>query len=281
MRELASATAGVLLVGVMTACAADMQVGTKASTAWNWTGLYIGANLGGVWGQSDIDPISSTPNALFAPFIIPPPILIIVPGALGTMPGNTARGTGFIGGMQLGYNWQINQILYGIEGDFDGSSLQSKATSMAISPVAIGAQALSAAYSAETDWIATIRGRLGLIAWDPRLLFYATGGLAFAETHFTTTLAQTSSPGLIFVDTPTGASGSQQHTGWTVGVGAEWAVRSDWSISAEYRHVDLGAGTFNVGVPLPTSQPNYMMTTNVKFVADQVTMRLNWRLGTQ
>jgi opacity protein-like surface antigen len=83
------------------------------------------------------------------------------------------------------------------------------------------------------------------------------------------------------VDTPTGATGSQQHTGWTVGVGAEWAVRGDWSISAEYRHVDLGAGTFNVGVPLPTSQPNYMMTTNVRFAADQVTMRLNWRLGTQ
>jgi opacity protein-like surface antigen len=151
MRELAGAAAGVLLAGVMTADAADMRVSTKASTAWNWTGLYIGANLGGVWGQSDIDPISSAPNALFAPFTIPPPpILIIVPGALGTMPGNTAHGTGFIGGMQFGYNWQINQILYGIEGDFDGSSLQSKATSMAISPVAVGAQALSAAYSAET-----------------------------------------------------------------------------------------------------------------------------------
>ena len=91
------------------ATAADMPVKApvqKASVVvpYNWTGFYIGANIGGGWGSSDVD---FSPNDPIA--------------ALFSLPPTSLKISGVLGGLQVGYNWQVNRNgLIGIETDFTG-----------------------------------------------------------------------------------------------------------------------------------------------------------------
>ena len=134
MRTLAiAAVAGsALLTGIMTASAADMTVKARpmpmAAPAFSWTGFYVGANVGGAWtpngGGSDFAP-------LFPPFIVLPPAVAIptvIPGQLDVLAGGGRR-SGVIGGGQIGYNWQVNQIVLGVEADAVGTGLKGSSLS--------------------------------------------------------------------------------------------------------------------------------------------------------
>jgi outer membrane immunogenic protein len=75
---------------------------------------------------------------------------------------------GVVGGGQLGYNWQSHQFVYGVEGDISAADIG----------VSESLSGLTA--SASIDWIATIRGRFGVLA-QPNLLIYGTAGLAIVN----------------------------------------------------------------------------------------------------
>jgi outer membrane immunogenic protein len=81
-------------------------------------------------------------------------------------------GDGVLGGAQVGYNWQSGRIVYGIEADFAGSSIEEEARAC------VGT--LCAHASASLDWLATVRGRIGYLI-DPRILAYATAGVGIAS----------------------------------------------------------------------------------------------------
>jgi outer membrane immunogenic protein len=125
-------------------------VPTPIPYIYNWTGFYIGGNLGGAWESSTItDPF------------------------FGVSFSNSR--SGFVGGGQVGYNWQLSpQWVIGIEGTFDGTDIRSEDASLALGLVA----------TSKVDWIATVAGRLGWAAnnW----LFYAKGGGGWV--HDTVTL---------------------------------------------------------------------------------------------
>src|SRR6201746_2810358 len=134
MKKLAiAAVAGsALLTGIATANAADMAYKAApipmAPAVFSWTGFYIGANVGGAWtpsnGGSDFGP-------LFPPFIVLPPAVAIptvIPGQLASLVGDGRR-TGGVGGGQIGYNWQVNQFVLGVEADAVGSGLKGSTAS--------------------------------------------------------------------------------------------------------------------------------------------------------
>lgn len=126
---------------------------------------------------------------------------------------NNVRGA--LGGPTIGLNWQTGAFVLGIEGDYSWS--KAKATDLS----GCSAPGCEASYR----WIATARGRIGY-AFD-RFLPYVTGGAAFTRLQNT------------FL--PTGAdNGSRNLTGWTLGAGLEWAFWQNWSVKAEYLHVDFG-----------------------------------------
>jgi outer membrane immunogenic protein len=180
--------------------------------SWTWTGFYVGGTLGGVVGHSSIanDPASSFPwlNANSV----------------------SVNGSGVIGGLEAGYNWQMSQLVLGIEGDVSWSSLKS---STGAATPAVG---VLDTFSSRLNALGTIRGRLGW-AFD-RALVYATGGVAFANLK-----DQLSDPVTVLGFT---ASPGSSETGWTAGVGIEYALTDHWTAKAEYLHVGFSQRTASV-----------------------------------
>jgi outer membrane immunogenic protein len=120
--------------------------------------------------------------------------------------------SGGVFGGTAGFGWQFGQVLLGVEGDLDWSGVRGS-TSVACAP----------GCSTQNNWLGTVRGRVGY-AFD-RILPYVTGGVAFGDIN---------------ASTPGFAGASQTNLGWALGAGVEFAVYRNWSVKAEYLHVDLG-----------------------------------------
>jgi outer membrane immunogenic protein len=146
------------------------------------------------------------------------------------------NGAGFTGGGQAGFNWQRDRWVFGVEGDInyvginDGSSIARPLTA----PLA---GTFVHVESDKPSWLATIRGRIGVIA-TPNFLLYGTGGVAFGGVRSATSVS--------FTTTPDVYSGSTDTTrvGWTAGGGGEWMFAPQWSVKAEYLYVDLGTAGY-------------------------------------
>jgi outer membrane immunogenic protein len=217
------ASTAVLTLVSGSAMAADMRpapapVYTKApmmAPALTWTGCYVGGNAGGVWAKSDVTwALDSSFSAASHADIDP-------------VSGTSFSKSGFTGGGQIGCNYQTGMFVVGVEGDWNYTGIS--ATRTAVTPT-FGDVITE---TMKSNWLATARGRAG-IANGP-WLFYATGGVAFANVQFSDT---------IFFP-PTGstntASISQTKTGWTAGGGVEWMFAPQWSVKGEYLFANLGS----------------------------------------
>jgi outer membrane immunogenic protein len=243
--------------------------------ACDWCGFYLGVNVGADRGRSSVTP---SPGFPFAPFegIIPPGITIISPAQLATLPGTGGHAVSIIGGGQAGYNWQVGHVVYGIEADVDGDGLREKSSSTLTRTTLSGTQTVTANFSANVDWTASLRGRLGY-ASDHSLL-YVTGGLAVAGMQFNTaySIVEPVQPPP-FAPIPGMVSDPHALGGWTVGAGGEWLFNKNWSAGLEYRHSDYGNRGFNAGYSdLHLSGLVTATTAQVHFADDQVTARLNY-----
>ena len=154
---------------------------------------------------------------------------------------------GFIGGGQVGYNWQFNNWVTGIEADIQGLANNGKTNRPYVGPVPgfpaeqyVGIQSSQA----QVSWLGTLRGRLGGLI-SPSSLIYVTGGLAYGGVKAGGAInAQENAS---FVGTPFdylpsvgNAINSQTRAGWTLGGGWEWMFAPRWSVKAEYLYYDLG-----------------------------------------
>jgi outer membrane immunogenic protein len=229
---LATVLAGL---GSTAALATDMGARTPYTKApammavvTNWSGFYIGGNVGYGWGNNNTDF-----NFLPSPAIF---------GA--SNDSLAAHSKGVIGGAQFGYNWQIGSTVLGFETDIQGSGISGSATkrAMAVPPGTLG-PAASLFTETKLSWFGTARVRLGFeIA--PALLLYGTGGAAYGQTKTTANSTFPDSP-TVTVQFPAALSGTK--VGWTAGAGAEWMFARNWSAKFEYLFVDL-ENTSAVGV---------------------------------
>ncbi len=205
-----------------------------APVPYSWTGFYIGANAGGTWGRfgsSTTVDCSLIPG--FNPYFCSPGF----PGdsALINRAGTgTADANGFTGGVQAGYNWQTGNIVTGIEGDFGAFRLRGTRQASGFLVSSFTGTAFTVTSSANTDWLATLRGRVG-VAIQPNLLGYLTGGLAVTRLGFTTTYADNN-----FGGEASSYGGTATKVGFAVGGGAEYALPSNWTVRVEYLYLDFG-----------------------------------------
>ena len=250
----------------MSAQAADMAV--KAPVApvvavHGWTGLYVGLNAGGVWGNTDIDYRASD-------FGFSGPAGAAL---LNSVASGKVESSGFTAGGQIGYNYQFGRTVLGVEADLQYTDLSgSRFVSLTVPPALGGPLIDTFSQSMSSKWLSTLRGRLGF-ANGPWLL-YATGGLAVAEVSYTDV-------GFFpFLPSTNAASRTETRAGWTIGAGAEWMFGSNWSVKAEYLYVDLGTTSYtsvnnvlNAPPTLATITHDHHLTENIGRVG------INYRFG--
>jgi outer membrane immunogenic protein len=220
----------------------------------NWTGWYLGGNLGYGWGRARSDaelPGFSVDTGTFA--------------GIADVPGVSSRQStsldGFLGGAQLGYNWQLSPTwLLGFETDFqragqkgttrDGGGFDSviltpdTGIGMGDCPCPVTGNT-SLRYETNLQWFGTVRGRLGVI-YD-RMMFYATGGYAYGRFAVNGRTSRSVSVSddtatTVFSDSSANTfSKTEWQSGWTIGAGVEgktWDPR--WTWKAEYLYLDFG-----------------------------------------
>ncbi len=210
-----------------------------------WTGFYIGLNAGGTWSSSnsvDVDSLSS--GSFFGPI----PGIISLPAALGaTSDIPVGSGGGFIGGGQVGYNYQFGpSLVAGIEADIQGVAGSTGRANAFSSPQVIGFSSdfvdTSLSVDKRVDYLGTVRGRLGWLV-TPTLLLYGDAGLAYGGVNADTFLSQSLvGPATVGLNSPYFSTGSLNETrvGWTAGGGAEWMFLPNWSLKVEYLYYSLG-----------------------------------------
>ena len=214
---VAAAVAGFASV----ASAADLPTKAPVYTAapvavYNWNGCYVGAHAGGGWARTEFTNTADTTAF----------------GHLNPGEGFTYTYDGFIGGGQVGCNYQINQLVLGVEGTFAGTTIKGDAADLAILNDDV--------FSTKINSLATVTARIGY-AWN-NVLLYAKGGYAGANVQFS--VSDTCCVG----GSPMGA-GSDTHwqSGWTIGTGLEYGLTPNWIIGAEYNYIDLGTANYEVG----------------------------------
>ena len=265
---IAGATFASLLVAT-SASAADLPAYTKApavAVVYDWTGFYIGTNVGYSWGRGSTDGTATTTavTGAAAPVITTAPLT------------GRADVNGFIGGAQLGYNWQAGRFLYGLEGDIQFSNERASGDVCTVAGCPAGTFVFTRDY--KLDWFGTARGRLGYLPAE-RLLLYVTGGLAYGGFSGSSLFGVAGANALDI------GSWSSVHAGWTVGAGAEAALGSNWSVKFEYLYMDLGSVGGSSSAATVTSLPNARTTTtlatvfNTRFTDNIVRVGLNYRFG--
>jgi outer membrane immunogenic protein len=221
---------GILSVTCVGAAAADLPMKAPSMmmpppVVYNWTGFYIGGNVG--WKHMETD-MSSAPNDAATTVFNTACI------NANACPQNygSSSGDGVIGGIQAGYNWQVQTWVLGIEADFQGTSATASTT---INVQAPGFLPYTGTNETKQRWLGTVRGRAGYL-FTPMLLGYVTGGWAYGNVERSWTGAFPT-----FTSSWSG-SGTDTLSGWTVGGGFEWALGNGFTIGAEYLYVRLDGG---------------------------------------
>jgi outer membrane immunogenic protein len=241
------------------ASAADLPVPATTYVApayrpaiYDWTGFYIGANVGGDWGNATIT--TSTTTAF--------------------QPAGTATkvsSMGVLGGVQAGFNVQFSPVVIGFEATWDATSL----TGTQSVPSSLFATAEQSTVAA--TWVATATGRLGFAAND--FLFYAKGGVAWMRADHTQALNFNNS-GFLTLQTIT-----DNRSGFTAGAGVEFGMTENLSLKVEYDYLGFGTKNYNFGnlstnpapgVTVPLGAFPVAEKSSVQMVVAGINYRFNW-----
>jgi opacity protein-like surface antigen len=219
-----------------------------------WTGFYAGLNIGGA--SEDVGSI----NYATYPYMSARYFTTATPAQVAqrapfwtTQTGAIAGGGngGFIGGGQIGYNWQLSWlggIVAGVEADaqgFTGKSGYHGVAGLYGNILAPGDSLLNSARGRSSlEYLATIRARLGYLV-TPTLLAYGAGGFAFggASFNFATSSVYANAAGVPQQDAIGNINTLNGMIGWTLGGGVEWMFMPQWSLKAEYLYYSLGGGS--------------------------------------
>jgi outer membrane immunogenic protein len=178
------------------AVAAILATCTTTQAQDQWTGFYAGVIGGGSAGSSHL---------VFT----------------GTSPiDDYAHGSGWLGGVQVGADYQIDQFVIGAVADIAATSLATKFTDASS----------GGDYTGKITYLGTVRARAGVLA-TPATLVYAHGGLAYGNVE----------PSIMNAGSPATFLKNNTRAGSILGAGAEFAINESLSVQAEYSFVSLGA----------------------------------------
>jgi len=224
--------------------AAQPHTTSEVLPVHSWGGFYLEANLGGAWGSTTATDLNGFTQA-----------------------GDywSASPSGFTGGVQLGYNWQVGPVLYGLEGDLGELGLAGNATQGFV-PFSYDTST-----STDMDFFLTLRGRLGVLfnQW----LIYGTAGYIGADTTVSVVNACTSPPCSVSVN----AQNESFRNGWTVGGGFETVLSGQWTVKVEYLYFDFGS--VNVSGVVNNNTYTWALDTDGSLVRAGVNYQFGWWNG--
>jgi outer membrane immunogenic protein len=226
----------------------------------SWTGFYIGAHGG--YGWADWDGYAGT-TAGTNP-------VAVIDGA--NDPYASFSGDDWLGGGQIGFNMQSGQFVFGIEADNSWADIDAGGQLDAGGP--LPASLWEKQHDFSLDYFGTARGRLGVAVGQ--FLPYVTGGLAWGKTSGNLAVTYSNAAG------PQGtsyASVDETHVGWALGGGAEVSLSDNWSLKAEYLHIDLGEQDYRFKGTTFTSQPFNTDSFKSDLTLDTVKLGVNYRFG--
>jgi outer membrane immunogenic protein len=247
------------VVFAIPAFAADMPVKAPVyqpppMPAWTWTGWYIGATAGGTWSNDPVTSRFTCPATVGCAYAIPSDLA--AGSAFGT--GSLGR-SGFTGGAEIGYNWQIGGLVLGGETDFESFSAGRSQTVTGKFPAAVTSP--TEVTSVKTNWLYTLRARAGWAIF-PNALLYATGGLALTQARISNAFNDNFVSIGGAANTVGASSASSTWSGYVVGGGLEWALAQNWTVKGEYLYVNFGGRSTNAVVAgFPGLAPNALATT--------------------
>jgi len=241
-----------------------------SAPVYSWTGFYVGVNGG--WGWSSFDTIfdpGQFPNTIdFTRQFL-----------------HTSVNGGVYGG-QLGYNWQLNNWVLGVEGDFNGAGM-SDTQQIAIDSMRFPGRGATNLFSVtdKINWLASIRGRIGVL-WGPGLLYFTGGGAWEQVKRSPSATTHSGVPvGSDLGSIATSPTFTSTRSGFVVGGGYEWLFAQHWTVRGEYLFYDFGNSDNDVLVfpitqcgsgPTPASACNIPVTTGKNNV-NVVRFGLNYR----
>jgi outer membrane immunogenic protein len=273
------------------ALAADIAVKAPApppEPVWSWTGWYAGVNLGASFGRAKTDFNVAPATALGGASGN-----VNIPG-FGFFPDTTSP-DGFMGGGQIGYNWQWSPlIVLGLEADFQGALERDSANLnnvfiFAHLPISVGGtttftETTNTAYTTQIDWFGTVRGRIGYVWGNGAVMSYITGGLAYGEVKINgTNIVNSQSLGTFGFSTAQAFGHSEVNTGWVAGYGTEGRLAlTNWTWKVEGLWMDLGTiDTTGVQVITPhgglPGATGGQLTTHTRFTDGILRGGLNYK----
>lgn len=237
-------------------------------TGHNWTGLYAGANIGGIWAQFSSPLIIDTgfgPGEVFGP----------------NVQSYDADDSSFTGGIQAGYNWQLNHWVVGAEVNVNAERLKAIDILTAAEIPSTSNFVADDYYAARNTWQGSALARLGY-AMD-NWLFYATGGVAVSNVKLEGDFIATVSGGIAFPR----AFGSSIHTlvGGTYGLGIEYALNANWRVGVEGRYTDYATQRYDFGlVPVGNIAPSIFVyqpgyASNLHMTSGQALFKINYQFA--
>ncbi|MBS7539202.1 outer membrane protein [Ancylobacter lacus] len=253
-------TAMVLLATAVPAFAADMAtkapaaVATPAAPVISWQGFYVGGTAGVAIDNSSV---STEAGGWFSN---------------SSVAGNYTEdfggsSTGLTVGGTVGYNWQWDNVVAGVEADLSYAD-RSESGNSSIASTTQSGTSIDKHYALDGNWYGTLRARLGVTV-GPSLI-YATGGAAFGQAD-----ASVSVQGGPYYSW--NASESDTRWGWTVGGGVETQFDPHWSFKIEYLYVDLGSSNFDLTNGAGNPIPDYTLSAHADYAFSVVRAGINYR----
>lgn len=252
MKKILLSTVCAISFGLCaSAFAADLPIRKAmpmADAAYNWTGFYIGGNVGG--GMSSkrweiFDDFASSPPGLFA-FTSPPAFF----------DEGRHSATGALGGGQIGYRWQGGTWVFGLEAQGDWANLRGENISI---------DSFRFTNQTRINSMGMFTAQLGYTWYDA--LIYVKGGAIVLNERYN--VYDSFAGGLV-------ASKNDDRWGGTIGVGIEYGFTPNWSAGIEYNHGFLGTRTYDF---TDAVFGGIYQTERIRQDLDMVTLRLNYKFG--